>query len=63
MAEPRKQEELIDPPRPDATPDVEQDRVRSSNDRDQAVRGNENVEDVDPDSAESEVDRDDSVGD
>ena len=65
------------------TRDTEQDRVRSSNDRDQsaeregvetehnrgyddAVRGqgatrNESVEDVDPDSAESDVDRDDTI--
>jgi ATP-dependent Lhr-like helicase len=72
---PRNQEELIDTPTDDETRDDEQDRVRSSNDTDQAmereglnpahnrgydkaVRGN--AEDIDPDSAESDVDRDDT---
>ena len=69
-------------PRRGETRDGEQDRVRSSNDRDQqleregiesehnrgyddAVKGSgsstEQFEDVDPDSAESDVDRDDTV--
>ena len=80
MAEPRRSDdELIDNPQADETRDTEHDRVRSSNDRDQAmeragevsehnrgyddaVRGAvvEREEDVDPDSAESDVDRDDS---
>ena len=79
MAEPRRNdEELVDNPRPEETRDSEQERVRSSNDRDQAMersgevsshnRGYDDTvrgsgadleEDVDPDSAESEVDRDD----
>jgi hypothetical protein len=83
MAEPRRSDdELIDNPRPDETRETEHDRVRSSNDRDQAmeragevsernrgydeaVRGVvvEREEDVDPDSAESDVDRDDSTSD
>ena len=38
MAEPRRSDdELIDNPRPDETRDTEHDRVRSSNDRDQAM--------------------------
>jgi ATP-dependent Lhr-like helicase len=70
-------------PKSNETRDTEQDRVRSSNDRDQsaeregletehnrgydnAVRGqrsqeDKNVEDIDPDSAESDVDRDDTI--
>ena len=70
-------------PKSNETRDTEQDRVRTSNDRDQsaeregletahnrgydeAVRGRrsteaENVEDIDPDSAESDVDRDDTI--
>jgi hypothetical protein len=71
-------------PKDNETRDTEQDRVRSSNDQDQAaerkgletehnrgydtaVRGqqrstkNEGVEDVDPDSAKSDVDRDDTI--
>ena len=82
MAEPRRRGELIDNPRSDETRDTEHDRVRSSNDRDQAmeragevsernrgyddaVRGVvvEREEDVDPDSADSDVDRDDSISD
>ena len=82
MAEPRRRGELIDNPRSDETRDTEHDRVRSSNDRDQAmersgevsernrgydeaVRGVvvEREEDVDPDSPESDVDRDDSIAD
>jgi hypothetical protein len=79
MAEPRRNdEELVDNPGEEETRDTEQERVRSSNDRDQAmersgetsshnrgyddaVRGSgiDREEDVDPDSAESEVDRDD----
>jgi hypothetical protein len=80
MAEPRRSDdELIDNPSPDETRDTEQERVRSSNDRDQsmerdgevsrhnrgyddAVRGAivEREDDIDPDSADSDVDRDDS---
>ena len=70
-------------PGPNATSDTERERVRGSNDRDQAAerdgidsehnRGydeatrardssdDEQFEDIDPDSAESDVDRDDSV--
>jgi hypothetical protein len=77
MAEPRRTDtELVDNARPDETRETEHDRVRSSNDRDQAieragkvsernrgydqaVRGVER-EDIDPDSAESDVDRDDT---
>jgi len=79
MAEPRRNdEELVDNPGAEETRDTEQERVRSSNDRDQemersgevsshnrgyddAVRGYgiDREEDVDPDSAESDVDRDD----
>ena len=74
---PQDQDELVDTPEFEETRDEEQERVRSSNDEDQAmeregmesshnrgydkaVRG-QGVEDVDPDSAESEVDRDDTV--
>jgi hypothetical protein len=79
MAEPRRtDDELVDNPTPDETREGEQERIRSSNDRDQAmeragessrhnrgydeaVQGKaENVEDVDPDSAASDVDRDDT---
>ena len=70
-------------PRAGETSDIERDRVRSSNDRDQAteregmesehnrgyddaVRGNDNsgdeqFEDTDPDSASSDIDRDDTI--
>ena len=78
MAQPRRSDdELIDNPQSNETRDTEHERVRSSNDRDQAmerageisrhnrgydeaVRGAvvEREEDVDPDSAESDVDRD-----
>lgn len=70
-------------PRAGDTSDIEHDRVRSSNDRDQqaeregienahnrgyddAVRGTSDEEplgDVDPDSAQSGVDRDDMIDD
>jgi ATP-dependent helicase Lhr and Lhr-like helicase len=79
MAEPRRSDdELVDNQTEDETREREQERIRSSNDRDQAmeragessrhnrghdeaVRGKaENVEDVDPDSAESDIDRDDT---
>lgn len=79
MAEPRRNDdELIDNPPSGETRDTEHERVRSSNDRDQAmeragevsernrgyddaVRGiSVETEDVDPDSAESDVDRDDT---
>jgi ATP-dependent Lhr-like helicase len=80
MAEqPRPGDDRVDTPDLDETRDMEQERIRSSNDRDQAmervgeiaphnrgydkaVRGH-GVEDVDPDSAESDVDRDDTVTD
>ena len=78
MAQPRRSDdELIDNPQSNETRDTEHERVRSSNDRDQAmerageisrhnrgydeaVRGAvvEREKDVDPDSAESDVDRD-----
>jgi hypothetical protein len=69
-------------PRRNETSDTERDRVRSSNDRDQAGeregietehnRGyddttraressDEEFEDIDPDSAESDIDRDDTI--
>jgi ATP-dependent Lhr-like helicase len=78
MAEPRRTDELVDNPTADETRESEQERIRSSNDRDQAmeragessrhnrgydeaVRGKaESGEDVDPDSAESDIDRDDT---
>ena len=78
MAEPRRTDDKpVAQPVADETRETEHDRVRSSNDRDQAreragersrhnrgydqaARGNENVEDVDPDSAESDIDRDDT---
>jgi ATP-dependent Lhr-like helicase len=76
--EPRDQDELVDSPDAEETRDGEQERIRSSNDRDQemeregvetehnrgydeAVRGRESVEDIDPDSAESDVERDDTT--
>jgi ATP-dependent Lhr-like helicase len=78
MAEPRK-DHPIDTPRGGDADDVEREEIRSSNDRDQAAerdgdfsernRGydkavrNESVEDVDPDSADSDIDRDDTVAD
>ena len=71
------QENDVDTPRPDEDRASEHDRVRSSNDRDQAMdragsdapdnRGydkavrGEDAEDTDPDSAGAEVDRDDTV--
>ena len=75
--EPRDQDELVDSPDTEETREDEHERIRSSNERDQAmereglesehnrgydnaVRGRESVEDIDPDSAESEVDRDDT---
>ena len=72
---------MADPTNDTETRDQEQDRVRSSNDNDQALeregrdtehnRGYDNAvrgvteegEDVDPDSPESDVDRDDTVTD
>ena len=75
MAEPRKDNDLVDSFGDDETRDMEQEHVRSSNDseeqeragtdirhdrdRDEAV-GRESLEDIDPDRAESDVDRDDS---
>ena len=75
MAEPRNNP--IDTPRTGETSDTEHDRVRRSNDRDQAaeqagettshnrgyddaVRGRR-FDDVDPDSARSDIDRDDTL--
>ena len=83
MAEPRhSDEELVDNPPSDETRESEQERIRSSNDRDQAmdragddskrnrgyddaVRGAivEPEEDLDPDSPESDIDRDDTNAD
>ena len=80
MAEPRRtDDELVDNPPSDETRETEQERIRSSNDRDQAmdragedskhnrgyddaVRGAvvERDEDVDPDSPDSDIDRDDT---
>jgi hypothetical protein len=76
MAEPRKDNNRPDEPRPDETRETEHDRIRQTNDRDQragddaphnrgydeAVRG-EGRRDIDPDSAESDVDRDDTITD
>ena len=68
MAEPRKDDHLVDSFNDDETRDTEQEYVRSSNDseqeratrdRDEAV-GRESVQDIDPDRAESDVDRDDT---
>jgi hypothetical protein len=78
--EPRDQDELVDSPDAGETREGEHERIRSSNDEDQAmeqeglesrhnrgydeaVRGRERsagVEDIDPDSAESDVERDDT---
>jgi len=80
MAEPRRtDDELVDNPPSDETRESEQERIRSSNDRDQAMdraggdsehnRGYDDAvrgatvgreEDVDPDSAGSDIDRDDT---
>ena len=74
MAEPRKDDHLVDSFNDDKTRDMEQDHVRSSNDEEQdragtdlphernhsEAVGRERVEDIDPDRAESDVDRDDS---
>jgi ATP-dependent helicase Lhr and Lhr-like helicase len=76
MAEPRKDADVNTPPA-DESRESEQQRIRSSNDRDQAaeregrptprnrgydeaVRG-EGVADVDPDSAQSDIDRDEGA--
>lgn len=78
MAEqPRADEAPIDKPRPNETSDVERERVRSSNDRDQAAgragaypphhRGYDSaargrtIEQIDPDSAQSEIERDEGA--
>jgi ATP-dependent Lhr-like helicase len=75
--EPRDQDELVDSPDASETREGEHERVRSSNDGDQAMErqgiesrhnrgydeaahGREGVEDIDPDSAESDVERDDT---
>ena len=71
MAEPRKDDHLVDSFNDDETRDTEQERVRSSNDGEEQERagrdrgrgeaiGRESVEDIDPDRAESDVDRDDT---
>jgi hypothetical protein len=75
MAQQPKDDSSITVPPKDETSDMERTRVRSSNDRDQAMeqagetsrhnRGydqtarNENLESIDPDSAEADIDRDD----
>ena len=78
--DPRDQDELVDSPDATETREGEHERIRSSNDRDQAmeregvetehnrgydsaVRGREGVEDIDPDSAESDVERGDTETD
>ena len=76
MAEQPRGDDLVDNPPSDETSETEQDRGRSSNEHDQAMeragesaphnRGHDsgaNVEDVDPDSANSDVDRDDTLTD
>ena len=80
MAEqPRRTDEPIDTPKPNEDRNMERERIRSSNDRDQAAerdgrttshnRGYDDavhsgdVEGIDPDSALSDIDRDDSVTD
>ena len=79
MAEPRRNgDDLVHIPALDETRETEQARVRSSNDHDQAKeragdtarhnRGYDNavggnVEDIDPDSAGSDIDRDDTLTD
>jgi hypothetical protein len=74
MAEPRKDDHLVDSVNDDETRDMEQEHVRSSNDEEQErastdlphgrnhseAVGRETGEDIDPDRAESDVDRDDS---
>jgi hypothetical protein len=75
MAEPRKDDDRIDSFNDDEARDTEQEHVRSSNDTEKQERvdtefehgrdhdevvGRESVEDIDPDRAESDVDRDDS---
>jgi len=80
MVEPRRNDkELVDNPQSAETRDAEHERIRSSNDRDQALeragrtsehnRGYdeavrraalEDDEDIDPDSADSDIDRDDT---
>jgi ATP-dependent Lhr-like helicase len=77
MAEQPRNDDLVDTPDPGETRETEQERVRFSNNRDQAlersgrssphnrgydeaVRG-ESVEDTDPDSAQSDIDRDDTA--
>jgi hypothetical protein len=75
MAEPRKHDDLVDSFNEDETRDTEQEYVRSSTDTEKQERadaelehgrdhddavGRESGEDIDPDRAESDVDRDDS---
>ena len=69
MAEPRKDDHLVDSFNDEEPRDTEQEYVRSSHDseqeragrdHDEAV-GRESVEDIDPDRAESDVDRDDTI--
>lgn len=63
MAEQRRTgDDFVDIPKPGETGDTEHERARTTNDRDKAVGGNTS-EDIDPDSAGSLVDRDDSVTD
>jgi hypothetical protein len=66
-AEPRKDDHLVDSFNDDETRDTEhvrsstdsEEQQRAGRDRDEAV-GRESVEDIDPDRAESDVDRDDT---
>ena len=68
MAEPRKDDHLVDSFNDDETRDTEREYVRSSHDSEQEragrdhaeAVGRESVEDIDPDRAESDVDRDDT---
>jgi ATP-dependent Lhr-like helicase len=73
MAEPRKDDDLVERFNDDETRDTEQEDVRSSNDSEEQERAGTDVrhhdeaigreseeEDIDPDRAESDVDRDDS---
>ena len=75
MAEPRKDDNLFDSFIEDEARHAKQEHVRSSDDREDQERSDtdlprdrdhhetvaqENVEDIDPDRAESDVDRDDS---
>ena len=68
MAEPRRRgDDLVDNPAPDETRSTEQERVRSSNDRDQAkeraggtVRHNRGYDNAVGGNAVDDIDRDDT---